>query len=326
MAMLTHVGRYGAPYRLLSDNGSQYVNELISELTRLIGIEHNTSLAYSHEENAIVERENKEVLRHLRALIFDTNIMTELWKYVPIIQRILNSTVHSRTGATPSQLVFGNSCNLTRGIFHTKEQVEKIHLNGIPLSKWASDMLTKQAQLIKVAQLLQEGHDVQHVTAVATKNNNEITTFPVNSFVLTEYPRTAFGAVPPSKLLTRLKGPFRVVSISSDGNHYTLTNLATNKEENVHLTRIRPFVTDENIDPSTVANKDQQLFDVEAIVQHKGSQKLKSQMKFKVKWLGYDDSQNSWSPWKDLAHNAVQHQYLRAHGMAALVPSRYKSA
>jgi hypothetical protein len=187
-------------------------------------------------------------------------------------------------------------------------------------------MLNKQAQLIKVAQQLQEEHDATHVATVASKNNNEVTVFPVNSFVLTEYPRGAFGAVPPSKLLTRLKGPFRVISISSDGNHYTLSNLATNKEENVHLTRIRPFISDEHINPTTVANKDQQLFDVEAIVQHKGSRKLKSNMTFKVKWLGYDESQNSWSTWKDLAHNAVLHEYLRAHGMAALVPSRYKSA
>ena len=70
-ALLNHTGRYGQPAQLLSDNGSQYVNEVIAEYTLLVGSEHVRTLAYSHEENGIVERANKEVMRHLRAIIFD---------------------------------------------------------------------------------------------------------------------------------------------------------------------------------------------------------------------------------------------------------------
>jgi hypothetical protein len=39
----------------------------------LIGTEHCLTLAYSKEENALVERANKEVNRHLRAFMFDAN-------------------------------------------------------------------------------------------------------------------------------------------------------------------------------------------------------------------------------------------------------------
>jgi hypothetical protein len=48
-----------------SDRGTQFVNGIISQLLVLLQIEHELSLAYSMESNAIVERANKEDVRHL---------------------------------------------------------------------------------------------------------------------------------------------------------------------------------------------------------------------------------------------------------------------
>jgi len=55
------------------DNGPEFINEVVSEVIKLLGTQSVSILAYSKEENAIVERCNKEVLRHLRALIFEVN-------------------------------------------------------------------------------------------------------------------------------------------------------------------------------------------------------------------------------------------------------------
>ncbi len=59
-ALLDHVCRYGTPMRIRSDRGTQFVNA-ITQLLSLLRIEHELSLAYSKEHNAIVERANKEV-------------------------------------------------------------------------------------------------------------------------------------------------------------------------------------------------------------------------------------------------------------------------
>jgi hypothetical protein len=50
------------------------------------------SLAYSEEQNAVVERENREVMSHLTAIIFDKRI-SESWStdYLPLVQRIMNA-------------------------------------------------------------------------------------------------------------------------------------------------------------------------------------------------------------------------------------------
>jgi transposase InsO family protein len=73
-ALLSHVCRYGTPMTIRSDRGTQFVNAVINQLLSLLQIEHELSLAYSKEHNAIVERANKEVMRHLTAIIFDKRV------------------------------------------------------------------------------------------------------------------------------------------------------------------------------------------------------------------------------------------------------------
>jgi transposase InsO family protein len=89
---LKHFGRFGTPLQLRSDNGPHFVADVIREFLSLIGTQHCLTLAYSKEENASVERMNKEINRHLRAL-------TSLEKYadlLPFVQRILNSNYSER--------------------------------------------------------------------------------------------------------------------------------------------------------------------------------------------------------------------------------------
>ena len=77
---LKHFGRFGASYQLRSDNGSHFIADLIREFLLLIGVKHCLTLAYSKEENAIVERYNKEINRHLRALTYDNSSLTDYKK------------------------------------------------------------------------------------------------------------------------------------------------------------------------------------------------------------------------------------------------------
>ena len=75
--MLNHFGRFGAPYQLRSDDGPYFIADLIREFLLLIGVKHCLTLAYSKEENAIVERYNKEIDRHLRALTYGNSSLTD---------------------------------------------------------------------------------------------------------------------------------------------------------------------------------------------------------------------------------------------------------
>ena len=48
-----------------------------------------------------------------------------------------------------------------------------------------------------------------------------------------------------------------------------------------------------------IAAKEQEEFLVEEIVAHGGNNNLKSTLKFRVRWLGFDSSSDSWEPWKN---------------------------
>ncbi len=64
-ALLSHDCRYGTPMTIRSDRETQFVNGGIHQLllVLLLQVEHELSLAYSKESNAIVERaNNREVM------------------------------------------------------------------------------------------------------------------------------------------------------------------------------------------------------------------------------------------------------------------------
>ena len=96
--MMQHVGIFGTPSQILTDNGTQFVNELVTELLKIIGVQHLTILPYSKEEVGIVERANREVMRNLRNLVFAHNEIAKWSKNnIPPVQRIMNtSRVKSR--------------------------------------------------------------------------------------------------------------------------------------------------------------------------------------------------------------------------------------
>jgi hypothetical protein len=62
-----------------------------------VGTEHCLTLAYSKEENSLVERANKEVNRHLRAFTFDKSTVDDYRLALPMVQRIMNATYTDRT-------------------------------------------------------------------------------------------------------------------------------------------------------------------------------------------------------------------------------------
>ena len=172
-----HFGRYGAPYVLLSDRGSHFVNSVISEFLLHVGSEHSLIIAYFKQENSIVEIANKEINRHLTALFFDRRVI-HLWrKCLPLAQRILNSNYFERSGISPADLLFGNALNLDRGIFLSNE--ETILSEPQPLSARMAQLLKLQSDLIaKHRQILME-KDSQHLV-------NSSAGFAVDSYVLLE--------------------------------------------------------------------------------------------------------------------------------------------
>jgi hypothetical protein len=154
---------------------------LITNFCALVGSELVPTTAYSKVENGIVERANKEVMRHLCAIIFDRRVVDH-WSsdYLPLVQRIMNAQTKIPTGFSPAQLLFGDAVHLERGILLPYKEVP----DEKDISVYLKRLLSTQADLIKIAQENQTLADNQHMA----KAKPQRTEFPIGDYVLLDHP------------------------------------------------------------------------------------------------------------------------------------------
>jgi hypothetical protein len=313
--------RYMAPCRILSDRGSQFVNEIITHLTRLLGTQKDKTLPYSHEENAQVERVNKEIGRHLRNIVFDKRCRDEWSTCLPLIQRIHNTTKHSSIGCAPCQLMFGNAIVMDKGPILNINNIQK---ESVKLDKWLDNMLHIQKQVTETAVEWLSKRDNKHLEGQPEKSSDDSSALmTVGSYVLVRYPRSDYGSGRPDKLSPNWKGPYRVVACN--GSEYHVQDLVTAKIGVHHKSLLKPYFYDSRHGetPRETAVKNKGLYDVEEIVSHKGKATNKDSLQFFVKWAGYSHEDNTWEPFATLKQNLFLHDYLRRHKMGYLIPKAH---
>ena len=303
-ALIAHGGTFGIPDTITHDNDPVLIGSIVTETIRILGSRSHRTMSYSKEENAIVERANKEVLRHLRNFISDRGVIKNYSTYIPLVQRIINASLHKATGFTPAQLVFGLSVDLNRGTMLHEKYLEN---TNISYPQWVEELRKMQGEILQIAKETLTAKDEIHLVNYPINQ----TEFDIGSYVLVEY-KNAFRKGPSSKLLPFLKGPMLIVA--KDKSKYSLRDLITNKVKDHHVKRLSPFEYDPSIhDPLKVALRDTgDLFVVERISKFRGNARgRKSQLEFLVHWVGYEET--SWEPWGNVRNNILLHNFLRNH-------------
>ena len=178
-ALLQRLALFGTPQQLLSDMGSQYITQIIDEITNYIGTEKLDTMPGIHEENSIVERRNKEAVRHTRAIVNHKKLKNRWSDILPLVQRIINAEIIETIGVSPAQIMFGNAIDLDRGIFLDTEYIDASTIT-IHLSAWMARMLRAQADVISIAQATQAKHQAEYFERFPTAR----TEFREGSYVL----------------------------------------------------------------------------------------------------------------------------------------------
>ena len=95
----------------------------------------------------------------------------------------------------------------------------------------------------------------------------------------------------------------------------------------VNVTNLKVFNYDPSMGlPADTARRDYMEYFVEKVLGHTGDSKKPTTMSFHVKWLNYDDSHNTWEPWKNLRLCDALHVYLRNNNMSRFVPSNIEGS
>ena len=306
--LLKHFGTYGSPKTIRSDNGSHFVNEVIKQFLEMVGTTHDRTMAYSSEENAIVERSNKEINRYIKAFMFDRATHENYQEVIPFVTRLLNTNVNERTKVAPAQIIFGNSIDLDRGILIPFDETS---LTKDSMTKSSSHMLQQQKELMRIAKDNLLLADSVHNANVATN----LTEFAIDSYVLA-LPRTQ----PKTRLHPQWSGPYRV--IENNAGKYKLLDLISNREKMYHVTQLKQFQYDPTItDPTDIARRDNLEFYVEKIISFVGDVRKVTSLIFLVKWLGYEEKTHE--PWKQLKDNVKLHGFLISNNLKHIIPRKY---
>ena len=103
------------------------MNQTLTHLASVPGIRNHVTIPYSKEENGIVERDDKEVNRHIRDILVDEECTQDWPQRLCMTEKLLNSSVKHALGVSPNTLIFGDAI--------PTEQSLMVEIDQIPTSR-----------------------------------------------------------------------------------------------------------------------------------------------------------------------------------------------
>jgi transposase InsO family protein len=303
---------FGIPSHIRTDNSSQFAGEY-AEILRLLKIQQHYIQAYSHQENGLIEAANKQLLRHLGALLLE-NRSKEYWHIMMYVAtRILNCRVVKATGISAQDLVFAGRLDLNRGVLFPR----KVH-ESESISDYMRVSMELQEEMLQTATQQQRDTDEAHLS-----NNSQIlpTVFDMGILVLA-------ARETPDKLAPQWKGPYLTTHREArlEGDVYTCEDLTSGKSYDFRVNQLRVYNYDEfDMSPADVSHLEHQAYVVESIVTHKFDPKppTAANLRLLVKWQGYVEPE--WQLYDTETRKlALVHDYLRSKGLAKLISKAYR--
>ena len=102
--------RFGVPYEILTDQGTQFQSTLFTELAGLLDMDKTRTSAYHPMANGLVERFNRTLEMMLSMFVSDTQ--RDWDQYIPALMLAYRSTQQETTGVSPYKMMFGREATL----------------------------------------------------------------------------------------------------------------------------------------------------------------------------------------------------------------------
>lgn len=279
---------------LISDPGSDFTSEMLSLLNSWFGVHHIFSLVDRHESNG-VEGANKQILRHIKALICDERIR-DRWSSPSIIgwvSFIMNKFDDSESGLSPYSLVFGSdsarNLRFPASVLDNKSAPEFLR------------QLDKDLEvLLSISQEYQQKLISQRVDTTVKQN-----LYQPGDLVFWRYPD---DKQLPSKLENRYFGPYEVISHSK--NDVQCRHLSKGNIKTFYVGDLKRYVGSRER-AKEIAELDADQYLIEAIYAHRGEPHMRTSMEFFIKFRG--EKEPIWRVWDlDLFNSEPYAEYCKS--------------
>ena len=280
----------GFPKILQSDNGSEFINDVLAALVKITGIERRFISPYNPRADGKVERSIGTVMLIIKKLLHGTNIHWPL--FVSFAQLTFNSKVSSLTGSTPFALMFGRPLNDLKDYSSDPPST-------IPLDHWKAHQ-EKIVSLIypAISERIRSGKDKLIQSINKHRRLLLPSSFPAGSTVMIVDPDRQ------NKFEPKYIGPYIIVRRSHGGAYVLKDAVGDLLDRKVPPDQMK-LISKSKRDVD-ITNP---IFYVDHIVEHRGSP---DSYEYLVHWKDFPEEERTWEPATNFLDDSVIKKYWKS--------------
>jgi hypothetical protein len=210
---------FGFPQSIKTDNGSEFVNSMITKICEVCKTKHNRIIADNHTGNGRVERQHgtirdvlkKKLLEEIVSSIHNVAIEGSAWhELVPAIAFAMNTRIHTTTLVAPFSLMFGRAALYNTNIGSNDVETAESDDSYAVMDRYWKLFANTVPQAILERQIQRFQHS-------KPKYRNQM--LKVGDLVMMKNPKHTKNSV-------KLEGPFRVERSDPVNGHFVLVSMA----------------------------------------------------------------------------------------------------
>ena len=313
---------HGLPKSVVTDRGTQFLNEWNSALLKLLGTKHCVTSSYHPESDGQTERTNRVLCEMLRQYV---NSRHDNWdQLLPLVEFAHNNAHSSVTGSTPFFICYGK---------HPRTPMQEVI--DLARKQWQDDPAQCSAKFPSVDKFVADRQEIVRLAKAGMESarqrmiaqedpKRKKLTFEVGDQVSLKTSHLGISTLPSKKLFWKYMGPFTVQKKVNDVA-YMLELPKMWKAHNVfHVSLLKPFVSNgEVVDPISFTLRGGQPveLEVESIYDFgpktktkQGNARRVKDLHFLVKWRGVRQGIDAKQPYKNVkgtAENALRDLAIR---------------
>ena len=269
---------FGFPKTLISDNGAEFVNQVIKAMVSFFRVKHKTITAYNPRSNGAAERYVQEAKRVLSKIL--EGELVDWDSFLPTTQQFLNIRLVSRTKSSPFALMFGRAPNQLIDYSNVASSLISIE-----------SLIQRQRELLQIVYPAINEQVSTYQTRIAKYHNkrHKLVQFKVGDVVYRELDT-------PQSLSARYEGPFEVIEVTDKGyrlkdgigdvsfapaNKLKLSTLRQNEQTSAPGASAARSTSSGYESQPSADDDGSKLFEVTRILAHK---KVGNRYLYQVKW------------------------------------------